>query len=404
MKGCCGASTTTDLVDLTMYSLAGLDGPDGAKPVKPPPARPAVSTEDTAPKKSGALASGWSTNSAAVRMAPPVLTKKPAPAPPKVPPKPASGPRSSDTASGSGSADASFRAVAVGGGKEPGGSTGWYKDIKVPYDPAMPNEYDDWVREEQTKRKQRELEKALERKKELTSRALSSLTSTPGADEEEPKKQRVAPAGPPPPPPPPLPPPPAASAAMGSHTAGGAAGAGEEEGDPGLSILQKMGWSEGQGLGKSGQGMKTPLMAKKMDASTAVIVNASERPMARPPPLPPPPPPPPPSATGVAPVAPSAGPKGAITFRGRPSRVLLLKNMVGPGEVDADLSGEIGEECSKYGDVMKVGTYVSHPVPQPQPHPHTPCPHAPTRLFASSLGTPSPVPSTVSSFYTHTHP
>lgn len=37
--------------------------------------------------------------------------------------------------------------------------------------------------------------------------------------------------------------------------------------------------------------------------------------------------------------------------------MLLLKNMVGPGEVDADLSSEIGEECSKYGEVLKVTVY-----------------------------------------------
>jgi splicing factor 45 len=35
--------------------------------------------------------------------------------------------------------------------------------------------------------------------------------------------------------------------------------------------------------------------------------------------------------------------------------------MVGPGEVDEDLEGEVSEECSKYGKVTKVVIYeVSH--------------------------------------------
>lgn len=75
------------------------------------------------------------------------------------------------------------------------------------------------------------------------------------------------------------------------------------------------------------QGMKTPLVAKKQDGATGVIVNAAERQMTRGPP-PPPPMPAPPAAAGA-----SNASKGAVTFRGRPSRVLLLKNMVGPGEV-----------------------------------------------------------------------
>ena len=53
--------------------------------------------------------------------------------------------------------------------------------------------------------------------------------------------------------------------------------------------------------------------------------------------------------------------KGAVTFRGRPSRVLLLRNMVGPGEVDGELSSEIGEECSKYGEVAAVHVYEVRP-------------------------------------------
>lgn len=39
---------------------------------------------------------------------------------------------------------------------------------------------------------------------------------------------------------------------------------------------------------------------------------------------------------------------------GRPTRVVLLRNMVGPGEVDPDLEDEVANECSKYGQVQSV--------------------------------------------------
>jgi hypothetical protein len=39
---------------------------------------------------------------------------------------------------------------------------------------------------------------------------------------------------------------------------------------------------------------------------------------------------------------------------GAPSKVVLLRNMVGPGEVDDGLADEVAEEVAKYGDVLRV--------------------------------------------------
>ncbi|KAJ1622368.1 hypothetical protein T492DRAFT_633944 [Pavlovales sp. CCMP2436] len=130
--------------------------------------------------------------------------------------------------------------------------------------------------------------------------------------------------------------------------------------DPGGHLMRKMGWAQGQGLGKSGQGMTTPLVAVRTGKS-ATIINA--QPQMLPPAMLPPPaspvalgPPPAPAASAAA-----AGP-APLTFRGRPSKVLLLRNMSAASEVDDSLVADVGTECSaKYGEVVDVQVRVMPP-------------------------------------------
>ena len=50
-----------------------------------------------------------------------------------------------------------------------------------------------------------------------------------------------------------------------------------------------------------------------------------------------------------------------------PSRVVLMRNMVGPGEVDAELEEEVRSECSRYGQVLRVLIFeVTQPSTLPQ--------------------------------------
>eukprot|EP01105_Mastigella_eilhardi_P026911 TRINITY_DN7997_c0_g1_i1.p1 TRINITY_DN7997_c0_g1~~TRINITY_DN7997_c0_g1_i1.p1 ORF type:complete len:566 (-),score=161.71 TRINITY_DN7997_c0_g1_i1:86-1621(-) len=102
-------------------------------------------------------------------------------------------------------------------------------------------------------------------------------------------------------------------------------------------IMARMGWHEGKGLGKEEQGMRAPLICRKIDRRSGVIVEGKSAPV-------------PNNAKKSqqkhkAPQSPSAF---------IPTRVVLLTNMVGRGEVDERLNREVKEECGKFGSVLCV--------------------------------------------------
>jgi hypothetical protein len=233
---------------MSLYELAGLDGPAGLKEKKPPaPISAPLATPATATAWSGSVnppdtAAGRRKPALApaVGFKPMALSKKPAGA---CNPNCIGG---GGAAAGSGSHGAA--AGDAGGGGASGGATltagpscapamsetmgvrGWYVDIKVPYDPGEPNEYEDWAREAEAKRKAAAIEEALKKKQAILATAQSAAAAALEGGARRP---------PPPPPfasgdalaePAPAPPPPPVP------------GFADETGDPGLAMMRAMGW------------------------------------------------------------------------------------------------------------------------------------------------------------------
>ncbi|KAA6420393.1 hypothetical protein WJX79_009259 [Trebouxia sp. C0005] len=106
--------------------------------------------------------------------------------------------------------------------------------------------------------------------------------------------------------------------------------------DLAAKMMEKMGWKSGLGLGRNKQGIVNPLMVQKTDKRGGTIVSSPAA-----------------QAQAAEAAPPAKKPKGGVIL-GTPTRVVLLRNMVGPGEVDPDLEDEVANECSKYGQVQSV--------------------------------------------------
>ncbi|XP_055637856.1 splicing factor 45 [Toxorhynchites rutilus septentrionalis] len=123
-------------------------------------------------------------------------------------------------------------------------------------------------------------------------------------------------------------------------------------------IMAKYGFKDGQGLGKQEQGMSMALQVEKTSKRGGRIVH--EKDIALPVPISEVPQP----QLQPAPQTPPQEPSITEIMKS-PSKVVLLRNMVGPGDVDDDLEPEVKDECNtKYGEVVTV---VIHEVPNVVP-------------------------------------
>nr|XP_023012353.1 splicing factor 45 [Leptinotarsa decemlineata] len=116
-------------------------------------------------------------------------------------------------------------------------------------------------------------------------------------------------------------------------------------------IMARYGFKEGQGLGRMEQGMSSALQVEKTSKRGGRIIHEKEIML------------PPPTIAETSP--PSAQHPPITEIMKNPSKVVLLKNMVGPGEVDDDLEPEVKDECNtKYGPVASV---IIHEIPHDDP-------------------------------------
>ncbi|GER36792.1 splicing factor 45 [Striga asiatica] len=293
----------------------------------------------SAAEDSGATTSTTNVWSSSVKMVPPTLRKPqppqtilraPHPKPKQPQPKlTTTAPQNADENTNPNPSTSSFQPALVG----------VTSSVIDEYDPARPNDYEDYRRERKRKQAEaevrRELEERERREREREEREKRERDRDRDRElnisgEEAWRRRAAMSGGGGGAPRSPSPPPPGNGGgegfSIGKSESGGLGLGAEGKMTAAQRMMAKMGWKQGQGLGKQEQGITAPLVAKKTDKRGGVIVNASE----------------------------SNKKVKSVSFNGTPTRVVLLRNMVGPGEVDDDLEGEVAEECTKFGTVTRV--------------------------------------------------
>lgn len=240
------------------------------------------------------------------------------------------------------------------------------------YDPMWPNDYEKVAKEIQAKRLQLDGDNRGDRsERKRKSRfgddedTIPEKTLVPMQPEEEEaveisKRSAGAAIAPPPsltvdshsPPPPPVPPqslpapaPVSAGFSIGGYGASSIA----------AKIMAKYGFKEGQGLGKKEQGMSVALQVEKTSKRGGRIIHEKDSSVMPPPGFAMPAIPGPDSPNASNSPQTSRQEPSITEIMKSPSKVVLLRNMVGPGDVDEELEPEVKDECNtKYGDVVKV--------------------------------------------------
>ncbi|KRX81189.1 Splicing factor 45 [Trichinella sp. T6] len=95
-------------------------------------------------------------------------------------------------------------------------------------------------------------------------------------------------------------------------------------------IMERYGYKQGSGLGRDEQGMSTALQVEKVGTRHGKIIHESS------------------SATTA-----STTEVNVTDELRNPTKVMLLRNMVGAGEVDSELQPEVQDEMLKYGEVRR---------------------------------------------------
>lgn len=111
-------------------------------------------------------------------------------------------------------------------------------------------------------------------------------------------------------------------------------------------IMAKYGFKDGQGLGKQAQGISKALQVEKTSKRGGRIINEKEMPLVAVSP---------PSQPQAENNDDNSNETSITEMMKNPSKIILLRNMVGGGEVDDELEPEVKDECTtKYGEVATV--------------------------------------------------